>query len=169
MEPWIRELAAAGKLIGPDGEIIAGIEGLTFEDIDNKPMMQMVSILERIETLLRDLLPKAAKDARTGIADEFDGFEIDIPVKFSPKGGIPNPGDPDVPQLHSGTHGAYPDWGSGTMVELHGRERIMPEWEEAFASSRGGSQPIQNVIMLDGVPFFRALSMSARNHGLTRV
>jgi hypothetical protein len=65
---------------------------------------------------------------------------IIIPVDYefrtqpgAPGGGPSRPGDPETPPpgigLQGGTHGQYVDWGAGTAVTLHGKERVVPEGE----------------------------------------
>ncbi len=60
---------------------------------------------------------------------------------------LPSPTGTPAPGFAGGTHGAFLDFGSGTPVILHGRERVMTESE-----GRSGQQPIvvQSVVQVDG-------------------
>jgi hypothetical protein len=53
----------------------------------------------------------------------------------------------NLPAFASGTHGQYMDFGPGTPVMLHGRERVMTAGE-AFVDSRGGMMTV--VVEADG-------------------
>ncbi len=44
LRPWIDKLLAAGQLIGPDGQIRTGIEGLTFAEIEDEPVIASTGV-----------------------------------------------------------------------------------------------------------------------------
>jgi len=59
-------------------------------------------------------------------------------------GAVPRNPPPEI-GLQGGTHGQYVDWGAGTAVTLHGKERVVPEGEIG-----GGAINITVVSTLDG-------------------
>jgi hypothetical protein len=68
--------------------------------------------------------------------------------------GVPSPGaSPAVPGFAGGTHGAYLDFGAGTPVMLHGRERVMTEAE---GRGNGGTFVGTTIVQVDGREIARA-------------
>jgi hypothetical protein len=118
----------------------------------------VVDVLKEIRNLLADGLPAAAQKGAQGVQDEFAKHPVTIPVEYDYRSDdpskpynyrTPTPAPPPEIGLQGGTHGQYVDWGSGTPVTLHGRERVTPEGEAVHA---GGGAPIQITVIstLDG-------------------
>src|SRR4029077_1849641 len=73
------------------------------------------------------------------------GEETPPPTPPPSGGAVPRP----QLALQGGTHGQYVDWGAGTNVTLHGRERVVPAGE---AIGGGDTAPIYITVVstLDG-------------------
>lgn len=125
----------------------AGIVGEKFKD----PARKQVDALEAIQKVLGDLTKFFREDFLAAITGSFDatqaiardtGRVIDaeigrrrtVPVTFDDPGTLEEP----TRGFAGGTGGSYPDFGAGTLVMLHGRERVMTEGER---EGGGGSDP----------------------------
>ena len=153
LKPYMEQLVRMGLLVDENGEKVDDLNKVTFKTIEDKALKDVVDILTQIKDLLSDQLPKAADEGDEKISGSF-GRTINVPVTYEATNGPDGSsfGHPAVqPQigLQGGTHGQYVDWGSGTVVELHGRERVVPAGETVNA---GGGAPIQITVIstLDG-------------------
>lgn len=145
----------------------AGIVGEKQRD----PMEKMIKALDRMTFLLEQIaikfgaIPTEAQKAAGGINSAFSGVNVEVPVKFrwgkvEPPEGVTI----EAPGFQGGTHGQYIDFGGGTPVMLHGRERVMTEGEADGGWPAGGMmQPI--VINLDGLKFLEVMARTAHRHG----
>ena len=155
LRPYMQKLIDLGLLVDDDGEKIEDLNGITFEDIEDALLTQVVDVLNEIRDLLERQLPEAAQNAADGINDAFSRIR---PPDVTPTGNVvprPPPGPtgdesrtpPPGDGLQGGTHGQYVDWGSGTNVTLHGKERVATEGE-AFGGA--GATYITVISQLDG-------------------
>lgn len=129
LEPFMRQLFEAGKLVDDSGNKLEDFGALQFEDkLD--PQLKLISdLLKDIRDLLKGDLPKAADDAASGINSAFRrieqpkikvGFEFD--TSGAPEGWSWNP-EPKI-QAREGLD--FRDYGShGTDVTLHNWEAVV--------------------------------------------
>jgi len=166
LRPYMQRLVDLGLLIDDDGQKIIDLNGITFDPtIEDQPLIDIKNVLLEIKDLLERQLPEAANTA----ADEINlAFGRIRPPNIPPIGNAiprnpPGPAGPPEPEpptgggavprpqlgLWGGTHGQYVDWGEGTAVTLHGRERVMTAGE---ALGGGSTTPIQITVVstLDG-------------------
>jgi len=129
LRPYIEKLIEMGLLLGPDGEVRTGIDGINFADIKDDALEAIKELLEQIRDLLANDLPNAAAAAASGINSAFTGINAPSLGEFSASK------DEELPGFASGTGGRYLDFGSGTPAMLHGRERVMTESEGAAQAS----------------------------------
>jgi transcriptional regulator with XRE-family HTH domain len=153
LKPYMEQLVRMGLLVDENGDKVDDLNKVTFKTIEDKALKDVVDILTQIKDLLADQLPQAAEEGATAMQGVFHRHPITIPVTYETPDGAPAPGfarpaPPPQVGLQGGTHGAYVDWGSGTPVTLHGRERVMPEGEAVG----GGGAPIEITVIsqLDG-------------------
>ena len=152
LRPYMQTLIEMGGLVDENGEKVEDLNAVAFKEIEDEALTAVVDILEEIRDLLAHGLPDAARTGAEGVADEFRRHPVIVPYSFQQRGGIELPEGPDAPRpelgLQGGTHGQYVDWGRGTAVTLHGKERVVPAGELGAAAGR----PIQITVVsqLDG-------------------
>jgi len=99
---------------------------------------------------------EAANDGARLIQDVLSAHEFVAKLRFEYE--VPELGNlsvgVDVPGFAGGTKGQYLDFGAGTTVRLHGRERVMTEGE--YSSDRGGGGGTA-IINIDGRRFARII------------
>jgi TP901 family phage tail tape measure protein len=175
LRPWMERLAAAGLLVDENGQKITDLNGIVFDpEVKDQPLIDIKNVLLDIKKLLEHDLPEAANTAADGINAAFgrirppnipsSGTAVprpkptpggETPGGETPPGETPEPpgGGGAVPRpelgLQGGTHGQYVDWGAGTDVTLHGRERVMRAGE-AIGGSGGAPIQITVISTLDG-------------------
>jgi gas vesicle protein len=169
LRPWMEKLAAAGLLVDEAGNKITDLNGIVFDPtVVDQPLVDIKNVLIDIKDLLERQLPDAAKKGVDAMNEEFkrlrppgapdSGSAVPRP---KPGEGTPPPGEETPPPssggavprpelaLQGGTHGQYVDWGAGTNVTLHGRERVVPAGE-AIGGGDGVPIYITVVSTLDG-------------------
>ena len=152
LRPYMETLIEMGGLVDENGEKVEDLNAVAFKEIEDEALTAVVTILEEIKELLERGLPDAARAGATGIQDEFNRHPVIVPYSFQQTGGIERPEGPEEPRpeigLQGGTHGQYVDWGAGTAVTLHGKERVMPEGE--IGGEGGAPIHITVISKLDG-------------------
>jgi hypothetical protein len=124
--PLIEQLIETGQLLDDNGVAIDDINRIKFGD----PIAEgLQGIIDRLDELLIGLGIKLP-EVIAGLPGRIS-IPIDFPMNL-----------PDVPSFASGTHGRYLDFGRGTPVMLHGRERVMTAGE----GGSSGPQVIQLVV-----------------------
>jgi hypothetical protein len=87
----------------------------------------------------------AVKDLTGALKDlTANPWHVDV-TGFRPTEQMPGEEFDTVPGFANGTYGEFRDFGRGTLVRLHGRERVMTEAE----GRRGSTRAIQTIVMLD--------------------
>jgi TP901 family phage tail tape measure protein len=142
LRPWMEKLLAAGRLVDEAGNKITDLNGITFDPtVEDQPLIDIKNVLIDIKDLLERQLPDAARKGVDAMNEEFSRLR---PPNAPDSGSAvprPKPGEEPAaaprPQiaLQGGTHGQYVDWGAGTDVTLHNRERVMTEGEAGASSS----------------------------------
>jgi TP901 family phage tail tape measure protein len=133
MRPMIEAAIANGEILDANGDAFESVEasGITFAQTMSE---QFQTLIEKIDAFV---------SALTGIAPE----PITIPVNYDVRGGPPSGVPPaipgaEVPQFARGS-GGFQDFGSGTLVMLHGREAIIPEPPRLTPYAGGGGPLLQ--------------------------
>lgn len=154
----------AGEVFDADGKKITDISqlGLKFGTTMETAMKTVATAVSRLTTVLEGLakflgieLPKAAEEGVEGINDELKKIEI---PDFDPKidiGRVPDFSEQGgIPQFHTGSNGVQ-DFGSGTLVNLRGREAVITESDlraNAATSFQAAAPVVVNLTMhVDGV------------------
>lgn len=126
-----------------------GLVGEHMKDVNKKILDVLIAIADvfgaKLPEALRGL-PAAAKDAADGVTRELGRIEvpeITVRAKVDVQGG-------DVPGFAGGTKGRYLNFGDGTLVMLHGHERVMTPGESEDVGMGGGDIVIQHQTILDG-------------------
>jgi hypothetical protein len=148
IEQFVRRISEMGLLLDENGEQL-NADLLSFAEIEDEYQKEVVSLLEQI----RDLLAGPVTPPGTPV-------NPNLPVFGRPRVPIANPTDPGfgMPSFAGGTHGQYMDFGAGTPVMLHGKERVMTAGEggghninlyvsdivsfEQFLKQRGGAEAV---------------------------
>jgi hypothetical protein len=138
MRPIIEQMIAMGTLVGANGEAITDMSDVNFAEPMAAKFDQVVGKLDLMITKFLSLL-----GLTDGVAESVKQIpsEVKIGVGFEVEQ-IPDFRMPDIdwdwgevdmnwdqlnfPSFAHGTGGAFPDFGSGTPVVLHGREKITP-------------------------------------------
>ena len=145
MKPVMQSLIDQGKILDDNGNKITDIGQLNWEkDPLATGLDALNKTLEDLVDVLKNELPAAAADGARGMQDAYDRNPLVIPVHYAADDVPPGPsGGGPAPQigLSGGTHGQYVDWGAGTDVTLHGRERVVPAGE---AVGGGAAAPNPN-------------------------
>jgi hypothetical protein len=133
LEQYIRRLQEMGLLVDDQGNAIA--DGLRFEEMQDESLKAVVSVLEEIRELLAGPPAPAAPGDGTTAPTPPPGMGAQPPGTVTPVDGQRGHQAPTLeaalPSFAAGTNGAYADFGPGTPVMLHGRERVMTEAEGA--------------------------------------
>jgi hypothetical protein len=154
MKPFLQSMVDAGRLTDENGVKLTDLSKFNF----TKPLQDMVQALidkmgELIDRML-DVGSTVIPPFRVPIVYEFP----DLPSgSVDPSTGLNDNPDPSqqnqsqiggesTPQLRGGTRGTFPDWGLGTLVTLHGRERVMTEAEQ----NEGSGVTITVPVSMDG-------------------
>lgn len=157
MKPWIDKLIEAGDLVDENGEKITDVSKLKFGETIKVGLEDVVKKLQE----MIDLMTKGVSGAVKGIGDDLDRNKRDwddwrrrakdaandvASATGGVGGGSQPPGDQSgrEPELAGGTRGKFLDFGSGTRVILHGRERVMTPGEG------GGEITIKVPVSIDG-------------------
>lgn len=155
MQAMIETLIENGLLLDENGVAYKDLEdtGLQFGETLSK---MFEHVLEKLDEMI-DKLGKA-----TGLLSDVSSGAANLPA-------IPDYGGPQgswtpegefVPGFAGGTGGAYPDFGSGTLVELHGRERVMTESE---GRAEAGSRSELRGLRADIARFTRTMPIAIRD------
>lgn len=106
----------------------------------------VAAAIEHIKAVMDDA-KRAAEGTANSIEHSLNSIDpdpIEIDISYKTPSGTPILGfDAEAPEIEGfagGTKGQYRDFGRGTLVELHGRERVMTEAEGQRSAS--GSGPI---------------------------
>lgn len=148
LKPYMQKLIEMGLLVDKNGKKIEDLNEVAFKEVEDVGLTQVVDVLKEIAKLLSEGLPKAAKDGAKGMEDELNKAKprVKVGVDWDDGGGptrttTGSSGESDTPPpeigLSGGTHGQFIDWGSGTDVTLHGRERVMTAGEAIYGAGLG--------------------------------
>ena len=139
MRPIIEQMIAMGTLVGANGEAITDMADVNFAE----PMADKFDqVVDKLDIMITKFLSLLGLTDDVGTSLDNIPSDVDIDIGFQ-VGDIPDMPMPhiewdwneldidwsNIPQPYSGkhgTHGAFPDFGSGTPAILHGRERITP-------------------------------------------
>jgi hypothetical protein len=154
LKPYMAKLIEMGLLVDENGKKVEDLNEVAFKEVEDVGLTDVVDVLKEIAKLLSEGLPKAAKDGAKGMEDE---PRVKVGVDWDDGGGptrstTGSSGESETPPpeigLSGGTHGQFIDWGSGTDVTLHGRERVMTAGEAIY----GAGQAINLTVIstLDG-------------------
>lgn len=169
VQDFVRQVDEMGLLLDENGNRIDA-SLLQFANIEDEYEKQVVSLLEQI----RDLLSPAAAAAVPAPRGwgNWTPSSPSTPSVFAPVPGGDdesavgsfNSSEFQMPGFAGGTHGQFMDFGAGTPVMLHGRERVMTASEgaggghtfiiyamdtigfEHFLKHRGGGEAVVRVI-----------------------
>ena len=157
LEMYIRRLQEMGLLVDEQGNAIA--EGLMFQDMVDESLQKVVGVLEEIRDLLAgaNQPPPVVSPPRIGDWNNGDGKSGEPGFRFGDADFGDGP-DFNLPGFAGGTRGAYQDFGAGTPVMLHGRERVMTE-----AEGRGGSGMNVSIHAIDAASFEMFLRKGGAN------
>lgn len=122
MKPYIQKLIDSKQLLGDNGQAIEDINSLKFGGDLQTSLDTLNSTLKDLIDALKVKLP----DAISAIPRHVD-VEVDYHENGRPGGD--GGGDPNAPGFAGGTQG-YRYFGSGTMVKLHGWEKVTPRGQE---------------------------------------
>lgn len=119
----------------------SGEVGNQFRSTEDRILQVLERIADMFETTFGSGLTESARRGAQAAADALRAIptEIDVTVRTSTRVGGGGQGggggtDDNPPGYASGTMGRYVDFGAGTNVVLHGRERVMTETEGRFGS-----------------------------------
>lgn len=137
LRPLIEELARAGKLVADtngDGmvEKIENLAGLNWGDPVTTEADKITSAIEELIAKLDEVVDRILHldDATKPAADDFYRQWDRAPWEDWPAPKVPSDEGPErYPGFAGGTHGQFLDFGAGTPVILHGRERVMTQNE----------------------------------------
>ena len=111
-------------------EVTAQAAGLSLEGVLGE---QLDALKAGLESTTRDELPGLARAFQQTATDAVQAFDriprtltFEQHTRYSSSG---SPGATNRSGLQSGTHGRFVDFGGGTSVVLHGRERVVTEAE----------------------------------------
>ena len=111
-------------------EVTAQAAGLSLEGVLGE---QLDALKAGLESTTRDELPGLARAFQQTATDAVQAFDriprtltFEQHTRYSSSG---SPGTTNGSGLQSGTHGRFVDFGGGTSVVLHGRERVVTEAE----------------------------------------
>jgi TP901 family phage tail tape measure protein len=125
MRPMLQALLDGGYLTDAAGEKLKDLSGIKFEESLAKQIDKLVLALQNfVDAINADALPALDHLGRQRVTIPY-GFEHDGRGIRDPEGDV----DIEAPQFRTGTHGRLRDFGPGTLVELHGRERVQTEGE----------------------------------------
>jgi hypothetical protein len=163
IQAFLRKIDEMGLLLDANGmRIDASL--LEFADIEDEYEKEVVSLLQQIRDLLTPPTDPGTQPNPNPpwVVPRAPGTPPPVP---GPPGGIVDPSAPSfgLPGYAGGTHGAYMDFGAGTPVMLHGKERVMTAGEgmgggtfniyaidatgfEQFLSQRGGAEAVIRTI-----------------------
>ena len=146
-KPLIEELMRSGQLLDENGDAITDMAGMKFGG-------PLVSEVDKIIAAIKELV--AALSGPNGVTKAIDGIPRDVPVNVRytykdyepPEFDAPEGSVDGGPGFASGTGGRYLNFGAGTAVMLHGKERVMTEAE----GRQGGGAPVIITVIsqLDG-------------------
>jgi hypothetical protein len=139
MRPIIEQMIAMGTLVGANGEAITDMGEVNFAEPMAEKFDQVVDKLGLMIDKFLELLG-LTDEVGTSLEDIPKEVNIDIGFEVGEIADMPMPHIDwdwdnldidwsDIPRPEGwkhGTHGAFPDFGSGTLAVLHGRERITP-------------------------------------------
>jgi hypothetical protein len=151
MRPAIQAWIDQGGAIDENGELITDISQIEFA----KPMEErLAAVLESLATLIQKFIDALAPvenltteienipDADVNVNIHMDDIpEINIPDHVMNIGYNYGDGPPSEGSFAHGTQGRFLDFGSGTPVVLHGRERITP-----LSEAQGGLATDMHVV-----------------------
>jgi hypothetical protein len=144
----------------------------------DRARMAAIDIEKQAQAAMRDAEIAAKQETFDAVLDagskvdaalrDIFGKNLKIPYEFVPQntpGGSPGSDEPREGYV-GGTHGEYLDFGAGTAVTLHGRERVMTAAEGRGSSSRGSDLHV-TLVMPDGEVLLRQVVKAAHDGGLT--
>jgi len=173
LRPYMQRLVEMGLLIDENGEKVTVLTDDMFREVEDTGLTAVVDVLIEIKDLLARQLVEAANAGVDGMNEAFGRIR---PPNIPPIGNaVPRPepgGGSRTPEpelgLQGGTHGRYVDWGAGTAVTLHGRERVMTPQEAV----PGGGGMMTVIVEADGRQISRIIAPfipgEVRRLGLTR-
>jgi hypothetical protein len=170
MQPLLQALADQGKLVDGNGNKLKDLTGIKFGAPVESEADRINKSIDKLVTSLADLVDKLNK--LPGVAENV-GKELEESLGEPPwpRGGWPSPFDGGTldwptggrsaasapPGFANGTGGRYFDFGAGTPVILHGRERVMTEREGVRAGSGGALNLTVYASRFDTTPFLTAV------------
>jgi hypothetical protein len=139
MRPMIEQMIQMGLLTDAAGNRIMDLEGsgisfaMTMSEGFKALIKEVQALTDAISRGLGLAIASIPQPHVTGrVSWDVDAISIEAP----------EPGDHGFPGFAGGTHGQFLDFGAGTPVMLHGRERVMTESE-----GRGGGGDTININM----------------------
>lgn len=118
MAPMLQRMVEMGLLTDENGNIITDLEeaGVRFSMTMSEGFQRLINEVSR----LTDAITRGLGRAIASVPD------IDIDVNYRDRGYTP---EVPLPGYANGTGGRFVDFGAGTPVVLHGRERVVTEGE----------------------------------------
>ena len=158
MRPMLEAMAASGQLLDANGNKIENLEdsGLSFSMSMSKGFQALITEVSKLTDAIARGLGVAVESTSERLARMPRSIPVDIIYKDP---GFSRTHDVEViyhgqpPQqiegFQEGTHGKFVDFGSESIVALHGREAVVPEHEAGSlaGAAGGGAAPI--VINID--------------------
>ncbi len=136
MKPWIEELIRAGKLVDANGNKLVDTSQIKFSEPIETQFAKIVTALEGVISKLGEIA--------NGINGIPSSKTVTIATNYVDNGPPPDwargegENGNDIPGFAVGTAGRFVNFGTGKLVKLHGRERVMTE-AEGLAADRAAA------------------------------
>lgn len=165
MKPLIQSMIDAGLLTDANGVKLEDLGKINFA-------LDLTKAFDTLILKLDELIAKlTGPNGLTAGLNNLPSPTVDVHAHVIYDGGYfpggdPNSGDEHAngPGFASGTHGRLLDFGAGTRVTLHGRERVSTAAEERTATGTdGGYMPV--TLVMEGEPILKAMVKVAKRKG----
>jgi hypothetical protein len=158
MQPLVEQMIAAGLLVDANGEKLTDLGKLTFA-LDLTKSFDL--LIKKLDELIEKLTGSGGLAEALGSSMNFDPS---VGSGSTGGGRVSDPASGGIPSFASGTRGRLLDFGAGTTVRLHNKERVSTEAEEQAATgTNGGYMPV--TLVMEGEPILKAMVKVAKRKG----